>query len=354
MKVFTYKVLITIGIILAVGIIPPILYYALPLFTPFIIAYLIALILEPINKWITKKGKISRIFAVNITYFLFIGILSIISYFAITRIIKQIVELIKYIQKNIPFIEAWILQTNQQIQDLILLLPADMMEKINEELMAFLNILASINLLSSIGLQTVNITAGIPNFFILLLLIFISLYLFSVNLPNVNEYMFHFLKKDTKEKVDLILKDLRKATIGFIHAQIILSTITYSIVVITLAILGVRYMLAISLFIVIVDILPILGTGSVLVPWAIFSLTRGDTFLGIGLLILFVIIIVLRRIIEPKILGERIGLTPLATLISIWIGFKVLGILGIFLGPLLLILLKALINAGIITYKLRL
>jgi predicted PurR-regulated permease PerM len=111
--------------------------------------------------------------------------------------------------------------------------------------------------------------------------------------------------------------------------------------------------LALALLIIIVDILPILGTGSVLVPWGIFSITQGYMFRGVGLIILFITITVLRRIIEPKILGERIGLGALATLISIWVGFKVLGVLGIFLAPLVVILYKALVKAKVIRYRLR-
>jgi len=353
MKDYINKVLITIGIIIAIIVIPLLLYYMLPLFTPFIIAYLLALMLEPMNKWLTRYKKISRILAVNMTYFLFLSILTLLSYFAITKITKQIIDLIQYIQNNLPIIETWLLRVNQQIQDFILSLPDDWKVKINQTLIDSFNHLASIDWLSAIGLQTVSITAAIPNFFIILLLILISLYLFSLNLPNVNHFVFHFFKEDTKEKVDIILEDLRKATIGFIHAQIIISSITYIIIVIALVVLGVKYALAVALIIVVVDILPILGTGSVLVPWAIYALTTGNAFLAIGLIVLYMIIIVVRRIIEPKILGERIGLSPLTTLISLWIGFKVMGIIGIFVGPLVVILLKALIKAGFITYKLR-
>jgi sporulation integral membrane protein YtvI len=176
-------------------------------------------------------------------------------------------------------------------------------------------------------------------------------YLISFSLPKIHEKFYDYFKDSSKGKVKVILKDLRKATVGFLQAQLILSTITYFISFIALLILNVDYAMAISFFIVIVDVLPILGTGSVLVPWAMYSLTQGETFLSISLIVLFILIVVIRRAIEPKILGERIGLNPLITLISIWVGFKVLGILGVFLGPLLVILYKALINAGIIKYK---
>jgi sporulation integral membrane protein YtvI len=159
---------------------------------------------------------------------------------------------------------------------------------------------------------------------------------------------YSFFKEKTKQKIILVLRDLRQAAMGFIKALIILSTITFILSFIGLMILQVKYSAIIALVIVLFDILPIIGPGSILVPWAVISLFRGDIFTGIGLLILFLIITVVRRSIEPKILGERIGLTGLATLISLWIGFKVMGVLGIFLFPLALIFYKALVKAKII------
>lgn len=353
MKIYIQKVLITLGLIAAFIIVPYLLYYVLPFFTPFIIAYLFALMLEPLNQWLTKKGKISRILAANISYFLFIAILSLLSYFMITRIVQEIIGLVKFIQRNMTNIEAWFLDMNRQIQDLFLLLPEDVKNQINTSLKSFFDNLATTDLLSTIGLHTINLTAAIPNFFVLLILAFISLYLITLHLPQINAKWFSYFKESSKRKLDLILIDLRKATIGFIHAQIIISSITYVITSIALTIIGVHYAFAIAFIIILVDILPILGTGSVLVPWAIVSLTRGDLFLAIGLMILYLVIIVVRRIIEPKILGERIGLSPLATLISIWIGFKVLGVVGLFLGPIAIILFNALRKADVIRLQVK-
>lgn len=353
MTIYLQKVLVTSGIIAGIIIIPLSLYYILPHFLPFIIAYFIALILEPINQWLMKQRKINRPIAVNITYFLFIGLFILLSYFIVTKITTQMIDLIKFIQRNIPHVQAWFLHINQQIQDFLLLLPEEIAMQINQSLISFINQLASIDLLSDIGTRTYNITTAIPNFFLIIILILVSLFLFSLHLPRINRQFYDFFKERSKKKLNIVLNDLRLATIGFMQAQFILSTITYIISLFALAIMDVRYSLAISLFIVLVDILPILGTGSVLVPWAIFSFTRGNTFLGIGLIILFIFITVVRRVIEPKILGERIGLSPLSTLISIWIGFKVLGILGIFLGPLLIILYKALVKAEVIKYQLK-
>jgi sporulation integral membrane protein YtvI len=353
MKEYIKKVAVTLLVILAFILVPLLFYYALPFFTPFIFAFLFSLLLEPFNLWLMKKLKIKRPIAVNLSFFLFLGGALFFSYIITTKIIRETFELLKYIQRNIPILQTWFAEFFQQINDFILILPTEVAIQIDQAYTAFMNQLSNINLLSSLGIQTFNLTATIPNFFIILILFFISLYMISLDLNKIKRRFYSYFKDSSKQKLEVILTDLRNATVGFLQAQVILSTITYLVSVSGLLILEVRYALALALLIIIVDILPILGTGSVLVPWGIFSITQGYMFRGVGLIILFITITVLRRIIEPKILGERIGLGALATLISIWVGFKVLGVLGIFLAPLVVILYKALVKAKVIRYRLR-
>jgi len=92
----------------------------------------------------------------------------------------------------------------------------------------------------------------------------------------------------------------------------------------------------------------VLGTGTVLIPWSLISLITGDTFLGVGLIFMYVIILVVRNIIEPKFIGKRIGLKPIVTLLSMYLGLKLAGVPGMFLFPLVVAFLKNLHDAGVI------
>lgn len=353
MKEYIKKVAVTLLVILVFILVPLLVYYILPYFTPFIFAFLFALLLEPLNHRLMKGLKVKRSLAVNLTYFLFLGVILLMTYFISTKIIRETFDLVRYIQKNIPAIQTWVSGIFEQINNFVQLLPAEMAAPIGQAYNSLMNQLSNMNLISSLGIQTFNLTASIPNFFIVLILFFISLYMISLDLNTIKRRFYSFFKESSKQKLEVILSDLRIATVGFLQAQLILSTITYLISLGGLLFLGVHYAMALALLIVIVDILPILGTGSVLVPWGIFSITQGRTFLGIGLIVLFIVIAVLRRIIEPKILGERIGLSALATLICIWVGYKVLGVLGIFLGPLVLILYKAMVKAKVIRFRVK-
>ncbi len=357
MKDYIKKVAVTviIALLVIVGFVLTsfALYFILPYFIPFIIAYIMAVLLEPINQLLTRIKRVNRPLAVTITYIFTIGLLSWLSFFATTKIITEIFSLIQYIQRNIPAIQAWFVELYDEVQNFIKLLPPEIASQINKSFNKFTQKLEDIDIVSHVGNYLLDISTAIPNIFILVIIVFVSLFLFSLYLPRIHKQFLDFFKEKTQRIITVLLDEMKMATIGFLRAQIVLSVITYTISFITLTILGVKYAFALALLIIIVDLLPILGTGSTLVPWALFSIARGDTFLGIGLIVLFIVITIVRKAIEPKILGTRIGLGPLVTLISIWVGFKALGIIGVFVGPLLVILFKALVKIGVIRKNLK-
>ena len=119
-----------------------------------------------------------------------------------------------------------------------------------------------------------------------------------------------------------VFLDLKKALFGFIKAQATLISITTVIVLIGLLILRVNYAITIALIIGLVDILPYLGTGIVFVPWIIYAAVSGDVPFAIGLSVLYIVVLVQRQIMEPKVLSSSIGLDPLATLVALFVGFK--------------------------------
>ena len=113
---------------------------------------------------------------------------------------------------------------------------------------------------------------------------------------------------------------------------------------------GVKKPLLIAFVIALVDILPILGLGIILVPWIIISLFQKNFFLAIGLGVLYLIITILRNVIEPKIVGKQIGLSPLVSLIAVYVGFRAFGVLGMFVLPIILIVIRDLIKSGTIKF----
>ncbi|EQJ23470.1 AI-2E family transporter [Clostridioides difficile] len=139
------------------------------------------------------------------------------------------------------------------------------------------------------------------------------------------------------------------ALLKLLKAYAILLSVTFIELLIGLTILKVENAFTISVIIALVDILPVLGTGSILTPWMIISLINGNINLAIGLLILYIIITVVRQILEPKVVGHQIGLYPLITLMCMFVGAQLFGIAGLFGFPIAATIIKNLHDNGIIT-----
>ena len=144
-----------------------------------------------------------------------------------------------------------------------------------------------------------------------------------------------------------MIKEQFVSTIGkYLRAYGLIIFITFTELFIGFSILGVSYSFIIAMITALVDILPVLGTGTILIPWGVYMIFAGNYFLGIGILVLYVLITVVRQVLEPKIVGSYVGLYPLVTLMAMYIGSKVMGFFGLFLFPIAIILLKKLNDDG--------
>ncbi|ADY56868.1 sporulation integral membrane protein YtvI [Syntrophobotulus glycolicus DSM 8271] len=345
---YAKKVLVVVGTLVLTLLVPYLIFTTFPHFVPFILAYFTATALDPLTCQLGRRLKIPLVPAVVITNLTFLGCLAFLFFFLASRIYLQSLDLFSYIQDHLPQIQAWFGLLSKDISSLLELLPPGLSLQLTNGLNNLLSEITNPNLFAALGLYTYGLSTAIPNFFFLAIIYFVSVFLFQLKLTEIHSRFYSFFKESSKKKVLFIFSDLRQATLGFLKAQLILSTLTYILSFAGLTLLGVKYAYVIAFFITLVDVLPILGTGSFFVPWAFVTLLLGNTFLAAGLLVVFIIILVIRRALEPKILGESIGLSALATLMSIWLGFKIIGVVGIFLFPLALILLKALAKVGII------
>lgn len=149
-------------------------------------------------------------------------------------------------------------------------------------------------------------------------------------------------------RMNQIYVGLQKALLGFLKAELKLTFITAVTVFIGLTIMQVKHALTIALVIWVVDFFPYIGSILVIAPWAIYNFVTGNFFLGIGLSILYGIIVIQRQLIKPKILSSSIGISPLWTLLTMYVGFKLIGIFGLIFGPLSFILLKIFYDIGIL------
>ena len=143
-------------------------------------------------------------------------------------------------------------------------------------------------------------------------------------------------------------KDTIKALLGYFRAILILMGFTFVEVSVGLFILDVKYVFLLALIVALSDAIPIVGTGVVMLPWILWNVFTGNMPLAFGLAIIYVLGVLIRQILEPKIIGSQIGLHPLVTLLAMYIGLQFFSILGMFIGPISMIIVKNLQEAGVL------
>ena len=184
----------------------------------------------------------------------------------------------------------------------------------------------------------------------------VALYFICVDKIYILDQIEHHLPKVWVKKIGSHLRDLIQTLGGYLKAEATLVLISFIISLIGLYILqftgfNISYPLLMALFIGFVDALPILGSGTVMVPWAAISAINGDFNLGIAIIVLLIIMSVARQVLEPKLVSKNIGVHPIFTLIAMYTGFKIMGIMGLLIGPIVLIIFKnifaSLIDKGV-------
>jgi len=326
-----------------------ILYYIFPHLVPFLVALVLAVLVEPVVIKLQELLRGRRTVAVTVNLCIFLFIAGGLVFWGWAKIINQVValsqQLPNFANEVGKSMENLILRTQVFFADL----PDETVRGMKTAIRDAVNLGDEINR----GVNALLGTArAIPNIFIVVVVTLVSFYLFSLHLPEIKIGFLQIFSERAREKVSVILHDVNRAIIGFVRAQFIVSLLTYFFILAGLLTLDIRYAMAIAFLIVLVDILPILGTGFVMLPWAAFLFIVHERFTAMGIVILYILIIVFRRIIEPKILGDNIGLSALTTVISMYVGFKVLGIEGIFFGPAVCIIFKAMRKAGLFQEKL--
>jgi len=336
-------------IYLAVGLIVTALfiYFILPVSLPIILALITALFLAPAVNGLVNRAKFTRSLAVFLIFIVFLLIIALVGYFTLTRALTQLNQFVENLPMIINEINiAWIsilenlrIQLDQYSPDFV----TEIDNAVTSQLVNIRDQLAGIDI---IGAAT-NILVKVPSYIVSFLVYLISLYLFLIDLPRLKTKIFSYMSEETKKKVRFMLARLSYVIFGFFKAQFLVSIIIFIVTFVGLLFIAPEVALIMSIFIWLIDFIPIIGSIAVLAPWAGYQFIAGNTALAIQLLVLAAVLLTIRRTIEPKVMGHHIGLSPLVTLISLYIGLMLLGAIGFIVGPLIVILFISAKEAGI-------
>lgn len=332
------------------------LYALFTIGLPFLLALVVVLFMEPFTKLIMKVGKLGRTGAATISSTSFtIGLLVVI-YLLGVKLLSELMSLFEYTKNNFHLVRDFISTATGNIEQLFETLPAEQAENLSEMVHTGISTLVSAiqSLLSNISSYAFNFATAIPELFIFSLFFIVAVFLFNISLDKMKMGFLSIFEEGSRTKVDTVLGNLRNSIFGFVRAQIVFSTMTYILTLLGLLILGIQHPFAIAFLVTLVDLLPILGVGSFLVPWAIYQALIGNWFIAIGLFVLFIIITIVRRVIEPKVLGDAVGISPLSALISLYVGYTLMGVIGLFFGPVVVLVYEAMRKEGLLNIKIKL
>lgn len=350
--------------------------YAFWLVAPFIFAMLIAMALQKPVRYISKKTHIKKNIVSVLAVFLILAALLGILIFVGYRIFSEMQGFTNYVMQKVQNLPLFVKNLEAWLYDVVTVLPDKMEATAVNAISSFMDtVLLSLeddvqSTGSAVGSALpfdISILAGplgglwstakqIPSILLAVLIGIISCFFMTSDYDNLTK----LIKKNIsleRESAIVRTKTLMIDSMGkMVRSYCIIILITFceiSLGLNFLKLIGVytgSYILAISAITAVLDILPVLGTGTVFIPWGIYCLISAQYGLGIGILVLYVIILVVRQIVEPRLVAMNLGLPPVLTLMGMYLGLQLFGVLGMFVVPLTFVLVKILNSEGLIQF----
>ncbi len=316
-------------------------------YTPFLIAYIISILIEPIIKLISIKTKANRKVSSIIVLITIFVIFAFILAYGIMTLISETTNLLSglntYLEKSIIF-----LQDNFNKLDLNRFnLPKEFTNITEGTITNFLGM--TTNIIKNFLTNFLKMLTSLPTIFIYLVITILATYFICSDKFYLLDFLEYHLSKKMMGHVRNNISEIKKSLGGYLKAELILILISFTIILIGLNIfyfigMDIKYPTLIALLIGFVDALPILGSGTIMIPWGIFLLINKNFSLSFCILGLYIFSTVAKQMLEPKIVSQNIGIHPIFTLIAMYTGFKILGIIGLLVGPIALIILKTIFS----------
>lgn len=351
------------------------LKYCFSMFLPFMVAFFIAIIVQRPTNFLTRKTKIKKgITATILVLLVYLIVVALISLIGV-KLVDGIKSLIAFIQGKLTDIPTLIENIKNWSLNTIGFLPDSLEEKATKSMVPFFDALKEKSATEIAGFIMDKASNGekfslsslstplsglwstakqIPSAFVAVMITIVSSCFMAVDYDRLVKFIKGQISPENEKKLSATKRIVFKSLGKLIKSYILIICITGFEIFIGLnflTLIGIYKdgnIIALSLIIAVLDILPVIGTGTFMVPWAIYSLITGKLGLAIGLFVVYAIIYIVRQIIEPKIVGGTVDLPPFVTLMGMYIGSQLFGVIGIFLVPILIIIIKLLNDEGII------
>ena len=306
----------------------------LKFFMPFVIGWVIALIANPLVRILERRLKVAR---KHTSMLLIIAVLAgVITgiYFLGVRLARETGDLIEQAPVLYRDISQDFRNVGKNLESFINELPQNVQDSIAEAQEDIGSITGeAVSRLSHFTVDKASSLAkNIPGILISIIFSILSAYFFIADRDRILEFGRANTPQIIQQKWRMFTDSLKKVFGGYFKAQLKIMVIIWVILFVGMLVLHVPFGAFVALLVAFLDMLPIFGTGTVLIPWAVFKLLSGDLRYAVGLVILYLVTQLVRRVIEPKLVGDSIGINPLVTLVFMYVGYRLSGVLGMILA----------------------
>ncbi len=339
------NLMLTVAVILVIiFVVPRVIVY----FMPFVVGFLFSLLVNPIVRFLDRRIKIGRKFGSVLMIALAIGIVALLAYGLVLALRTGLRDFMDYLPTMSGNAEQEVKNAIEKLQNMINDLPlisgvdlSNLTNDILEFMGGLLTRTENGDTVSMIG----DVAKSIPNMIISIIVGFLATYFFIADREKLAEKLDKILPASFKEKTLRLYRQTLGAVGGYFKAQFKIMGVIYIVLVIALMILQVRYAWLIGFGIALLDMLPVFGTGTVLLPWAVIKLFSGSYQIAVGMIALYALTFLIHQLLQPKMVGDSLGMDPFAALFFMYVGYRVSSVFGMIIaipiGMLLINLTKA-------------
>ncbi|MGC4019316.1 MAG: sporulation integral membrane protein YtvI [Muricomes sp.] len=325
---------------------------ALGFLMPFVIGWIISAIATPVVNWLEKRLKIVKKLGSALIVVVVLALIVLLIYFAVSRIIAEIGDLVENFPSLYAQLEVGLRQIGDTMSVVFLKLPEGVQSGWNT---VVANLDQSMGeLVAKMSRPTVtaagNFAKSLPSYLISFIVVMMSAYFFTVQRDEVILWVKKVSPPSVEKRMDLVMDNLKYAVGGYFKAQFKIMAVVFVILVIGFAVLGVHYSVLIAFLIAFLDFLPFFGTGTALMPWALYCGLMGDYKMTAALVIIYIVTQLVRHLLQPKLVADSMGMNPLVTLLLLYVGYKWSGVLGMILAVPIGLVVINMVRAGAFDY----
>lgn len=322
------------------------LKFVLPYILPFFLALFLAVLIDPAVTWLEVRWRIPRSLGAGLVIILLVATIAVTTVFGVVRLGAELAGLSTSLPEIYDALAALAADLADLVGEISAVLPPLLKSSLDQQITVGYRVLQTA-VESLLGLVQ-GWLAALPALLVLLLITSLATYFISRDKDRIRDFLMGLFPKELRPGAVEVKSKLMASTVGLIKAQAVLIMLGFVIFLVGLSIIRAPYILTVSLVSALLDVIPVLGPSLIFIPWAIYMFAVGDVSFAIQLLVVYGFVALVRGASQVIVIGGRINLHPLATLLALYLGVEFFGPIGFVYGPLVAIVLKAAVEAGLL------